>query len=167
MQLKGVAALLEADTSKLLGLNEDQKKKLIQPLKDYFGGDISGKTIAIWGLAFKPYTDDIREAPALENITTLLSEGAKVQAYDPEAMENVKGIFGDRITFSENQYAALESADALMIMTEWPVFRTPEFDKVIDLLNNKLILDGRNLYDLNQMEELEIEYHSVGRRVVG
>ncbi|MCP4457310.1 MAG: hypothetical protein GY816_04685 [Cytophagales bacterium] len=118
------------------------------------------------GLAFKPYTDDIREAPALENITALLSEGAKVQAYDPEAMENVKGIFGDKITFSEDEYAALKNADALMIMTEWPVFRTPEFDKMLDQLKNKLILDGRNLYDLKQMEELGIEYHSVGRRVV-
>jgi len=150
----------------VMNVNEVQKKKLIQPLKDYFGGDLSGKTIAIWGLAFKPYTDDIREAPALENITTLLSEGAKVQAYDPEAMENVKGIFGDKINFSDDQYAVLENADALMIMTEWPVFRTPEFDKVLDLLNSKLILDGRNLYDLKQMEELGIEYHSVGRRVV-
>jgi len=150
----------------VMNVNEGQKKKLIQPLKNFFGGDLSGKTIAIWGLAFKPYTDDIREAPALENITTLLSEGANVQAYDPEAMGNVKGIFGDKINFSDDQYAVLENADALMIMTEWPVFRTPEFDKVLDLLNNKLILDGRNLYDLKQMEELGIEYHSVGRRVV-
>ncbi|MCP4457308.1 MAG: UDP-glucose/GDP-mannose dehydrogenase family protein [Cytophagales bacterium] len=150
----------------VMRVNTDQKLKLIQPLKNYFGGDLAGKTIAIWGLAFKPYTDDIREAPALENITALLSEGAKVQAYDPEAMENVKGIFGDKITFSEDEYAALENADALMIMTEWPVFRTPEFDKLLDLMNNKLILDGRNLYDLKQMEELGIEYHSVGRRVV-
>lgn len=150
----------------VMNANENQKQKLMQPLKDYFDGDLSGKTIAIWGLAFKPYTDDIREAPALENITKLLSEGARVQAYDPEAMENVKEIFGDKITFSNDQYAALENADVLMIMTEWPVFRTPEFDKVLDLLKNKLILDGRNLYDLKQMEELGIEYHSVGRRVV-
>lgn len=151
----------------VMQVNSSQKKKLIQPLKNYFGGDLSGKTIAIWGLAFKPYTDDIREAPALENITTLLSEGAKVQAYDPEAMENTKIIFGDRIIYAENQYAALENADALIIMTEWPAFRTPKFGQIISLLNNKLILDGRNLYDLQQMEELGIEYHSVGRRVTG
>lgn len=150
----------------VMNVNSIQKQKLIQPLKKYFNGDISGKTIAIWGLAFKPYTDDIREAPALENITTLLSEGAKVQAYDPEAMENVKGVFGDKITFCDDEYSALENADALMIMTEWPVFRTPDFQKVLSLLNNKLILDGRNLYDLEQMEEQGIEYHSVGRRVV-
>ena len=150
----------------VMDVNSNQKQKLIQPLKKYFDGDLSGKTIAIWGLAFKPYTDDIREAPALENITALLSEGANVQAYDPEAMENVKDIFRDKITFSDNEYAALENADALMIMTEWSVFRTPDFKKVLDLLNNKLILDGRNLYDLSQMEELDIEYHSVGRKVV-
>ena len=150
----------------VMSVNSIQKQKLIQPLKKYFEGDLSGKTIAIWGLAFKPYTDDIREAPALGNITRLLSEGAKVQAYDPEAMENVRGIFGDKITFEEDEYAALENADALMIMTEWPVFRTPDFEKVLNLLKNKLILDGRNLYDLDQMEELGIEYHSVGRRVV-
>lgn len=150
----------------VMDVNEIQKKKLITPLKAYFGGDLSGKTIAIWGLAFKPYTDDIREAPALENITTLLSLGAKVQAYDPEAMENVKGIFGDKIVFADDEYKALENTDALMIMTEWPVFRTPEFEKVAGLLKNKVIFDGRNLYDLKQMEEMGFEYHSIGRRVV-
>ena len=150
----------------VMAVNADQKKKLIVPLKSYFKGDLSGKTIAIWGLAFKPYTDDIREAPALENITTLLSLGAKVRAYDPEAMENVKGIFGDKIDFTEDEYGALEGADALMIMTEWPVFRTPEFNKISSLLKNKLILDGRNLYDLEQMQELGYEYHSIGRKLV-
>jgi len=150
----------------VMGVNDLQKKKLIAPLKDYFKGDLKGKTIAIWGLAFKPYTDDIREAPALENITTLLSLGANVQAYDPEAMENVKGVFGDKITYCSDEYATLENADALMIMTEWPVFRTPEFDRVTASLRNKVIFDGRNLYDLKQMEELGFEYHSIGRRVV-
>lgn len=150
----------------VMEVNQVQKKKMIEPLKQRFGGDLSGKTIAIWGLAFKPYTDDIREAPALENITDLLSLGAKVQAYDPEAMENVQGIFGDRITFADDEYKALEGADALMIMTEWPVFRTPEFDKVENLLKNKVIFDGRNLYDLNQMAELGFEYYSVGRKIV-
>lgn len=150
----------------VMEVNQVQKKKMIEPLKARFGGDLSGKTIAIWGLAFKPYTDDIREAPALENITTLLSLGAKVQAYDPEAMENVEGVFGDKIAYANDEYEALDGADALMIMTEWPVFRTPEFDKVESLLKNKVIFDGRNLYDLDQMQELGFEYHSVGRRIV-
>ncbi|MAE86061.1 MAG: UDP-glucose 6-dehydrogenase [Flammeovirgaceae bacterium] len=150
----------------VMGVNQVQKEKMIDPLKDYFGGDLSGKTIAVWGLAFKPYTDDIREAPALENITKLLSMGATVKAYDPEAMENVEGIFGDKIYFAKDEYDALEGADALMIMTEWPVFRTPEFDKLESSLKNKVIFDGRNLYDLSQMEELGFTYYSIGRRTV-
>ncbi len=150
----------------VMEVNDIQKEKLIEPLKEYFKGDLTGKTIAIWGLAFKPYTDDIREAPALENITKLLSLGAKVRAYDPEAMENVKEIFGDKIYFAEDEYDAVEGSDALMIMTEWPVFRTPEFDKVEAALSNKVIFDGRNLYDLGLMEELGFKYHSIGRRKI-
>lgn len=150
----------------VMEVNDIQKEKLIDPLKTYFNGNLEGKTIAIWGLAFKPYTDDIREAPALENITKLLSLGANVKVYDPEAMENVKGIFGDKIFFAKDEYDAVEDADALMILTEWPVFRTPEFDKVQSSLKNNVIFDGRNLYDLSQMEELGFEYHSVGRRIV-
>ncbi len=150
----------------VMEVNHVQKQKLIEPLKSYFGGNLSGKTIAIWGLAFKPYTDDIREAPALENINALLEMGAKVQAYDPEAMENVKEIMGDKITFTNDEYEALNNADALMIMTEWPIFRTPEFEKMNSALKNKVIFDGRNLYSLSQMEELGFEYHSIGRRVV-
>ncbi|MEP4535144.1 MAG: UDP-glucose/GDP-mannose dehydrogenase family protein [Cyclobacteriaceae bacterium] len=150
----------------VMEVNNIQKEKLIDPLKAYFNNDLSGKTIAIWGLAFKPYTDDIREAPALENITKLLSMGAKVKAYDPEAMENVQGVFGDKIYFASDEYEALEGADALMIMTEWPVFRTPEFDKLSASLSSKVIFDGRNLYDLGQMEELGFEYYSIGRRIV-
>ena len=150
----------------VMDINHNQKKKLIDPVKKFFGGDITGKTIAIWGLAFKPYTDDIREAPALENITTLLSLGAKVKAYDPEAMENVKEIFGDKIQFAEDEYDALKDADALMIMTEWPVFRTPEFEKMAESLKNKVVFDGRNLYDPNQMQELGFVYHSIGRKAI-
>ncbi len=150
----------------VMSVNKTQKQKMIEPLKDYFKGDLTGKTITIWGLAFKPYTDDIREAPALENISTLLSLGAKVKAYDPEAMENVKGIFGDKIAFAADEYDALVDSDALMIMTEWPIFRTPEFDKMSTSLRNKVIFDGRNLYDLKQMEELGFEYHSIGRKVI-
>ncbi len=150
----------------VMDVNHEQKQKMIEPMKNYFLGDLKDKTIAIWGLAFKPYTDDIREAPALENITKLLSMGAKVKAYDPEAMENVKEIFGDKIYFAEDEYDALKDTDALMIMTEWPVFRTPEFDKVTSLLKNKVIFDGRNLYELNQMKELGITYFSVGRNKI-
>lgn len=150
----------------VMEVNAIQKEKLIDPLKKYFKGDLKGKTIAIWGLAFKPYTDDIREAPALENITHLLSLGAKVKAYDPEAMDNVKEIFGDKIYFANDEYDALIDADALMIMTEWPVFRTPEFDRLESSLKNKVIFDGRNLYELGQMEELGFSYYSIGRRSI-
>ncbi|MEO9872273.1 UDP-glucose dehydrogenase family protein [Ekhidna sp.] len=150
----------------VMDVNQHQKQKMINPLLNYFDGDLSGKTIAVWGLAFKPYTDDIREAPALENIQALLDKGAKVRAYDPEAMENVKSLFKDQVHFAGDQYDALQDADALMIMTEWPIFRTPEFEKMVNALKNKVIFDGRNLYDLPQMEELGFEYHSVGRKII-
>jgi len=150
----------------VMAINHVQKQKMIEPLKAYFDGDLSGKTIAVWGLAFKPYTDDIREAPALENITTLLSLGAKVKAYDPEAMRNAKEVFGDKITFSKDEYDVLNKADALMVMTEWPIFRDPEFTRVKEGLKNHVIFDGRNLYDPEQMAELGFEYHSVGRKIV-
>ncbi|MEM7548764.1 MAG: UDP-glucose/GDP-mannose dehydrogenase family protein [Bacteroidota bacterium] len=147
----------------VMDVNEIQKTKLIKKLKDYFKGDLNGKKIAMWGLAFKPYTDDIREAPALKNIELLLEEGATVSAYDPEAMENVKITMGDKITYAENEYQALENADALLIMTEWPVFRTPDFDKISSSLSEKVIFDGRNVYDKEEMEELGFTYFSIGR----
>lgn len=148
----------------VMDINETQKTKLIPKIKDYFSGDISGKTIAIWGLAFKPYTDDIREAPALANIKELLKLGAKVKAYDPEAMDNVRELLGDEIELCKDEYDALEGADALLIMTEWPVFRTPEFEKLSKELKNKVIFDGRNLYEPAQMEELGFKYYSIGRK---
>lgn len=117
----------------------------------------------MWGLAFKPNTDDIREAPALYNIEALIQAGAKVQAYDPEAMENVKGQIGDKISYAESAEAALNGADALMIMTEWPVFRTPDFDVIKKELKEPLILDGRNLYEVEQLKELGFTYFSIGR----
>ena len=150
----------------VMTVNQTQKQKMIEPLKTYFGSDLSGKTIAVWGLAFKPYTDDIREAPALENIAILLSLGAKVKTYDPEAMDNVKAIFGDKITYSRDEYDVLHEADALMIMTEWPIFRTPEFGRIKEKLKNQVIFDGRNLYDPNQMAKLGFEYYSVGRKTI-
>lgn len=150
----------------VMSVNEKQKTKLIPQLKEYFGGDIKGKTIALWGLAFKPYTDDIREAPALYNIRTLRNAGAKVVVYDPEAMANVKKTVGRKVKYAETPYEALEGADALMIMTEWPEFRTPDFERMANALNNKVIFDGRNLYDLERMAELGFDYFSIGRKTV-
>ncbi|HAA12508.1 MAG TPA: UDP-glucose 6-dehydrogenase [Cytophagales bacterium] len=150
----------------VMNVNAKQKVKLLDAMRDYFGGSLKGKTVAIWGLAFKPNTDDIREAPALANIKLLLEEGASVRAYDPEAMENTRNQIGEVIHYASSPYEALEGADALLIMTEWPVFRTPEFDQMTELLKSKAIFDGRNLYSLDQMEELGFTYHSIGRRAV-
>lgn len=150
----------------VMEVNEDQKKRLMPLVMDYFGGDLKGKTIAVWGLAFKPYTDDIREAPALENIKALLAAGAQVTAYDPEAMENVKKSMDDSITFCHTPYAALDDADALMIFTEWPQFRTPDFEKMNKLMKNKVVFDGRNLYELDVMREMGYTYYSIGRAAV-
>tara|TARA_B110000027_G_scaffold111346_1_gene119552 strand:+ start:507 stop:1817 length:1311 start_codon:yes stop_codon:yes gene_type:complete len=150
----------------VIKVNNRQKKKLINPIESYLGS-LKDKTIAIWGLAFKPYTDDIREAPALANIELLLEKGAHLRVYDPEAMNNVQELIGDQIYYAKNQYDALEDADALMIMTEWPVFRTPDFDLVVSKMKNKAIFDGRNLYDLNQMKKLSFTYYSIGREFIG
>lgn len=150
----------------VMDVNDTQKRKLIPNLLSNFGGDIKGKTIAVWGLAFKPYTDDIREAPSLENIKSLLELGAKVKTYDPEAMGNVKRILGDSVYFAKDEYDAASEADALMIMTEWPIFRTPEFDKLAQVMNKQIIFDGRNLYSLEQMENLGFKYISIGREQI-
>jgi UDPglucose 6-dehydrogenase len=150
----------------VMRVNEMQKKILVEKLKKYFKGDIKGKKFALWGLAFKPETDDIREAPSLYVIEELLAAGATVTAFDPEAMSNVKALFKDKINYTENQYDALKDADALLIVTEWSVFRTPDFDKVGDLLKNKVIFDGRNLYDLQKMIDCGFYYNSIGRKVI-
>ncbi len=147
----------------VMNVNQEQKSKLINPLKDHFGGSLKDKKIAMWGLAFKPNTDDIREAPALENIRILLEMGASVTAYDPEAMDNVKALIGDSIAYADSPYGALVDADALIIVTEWPVFRNPDFKAVGKLLKEKLIFDGRNLFEPEQMAELGYTYYSVGR----
>lgn len=149
----------------VMSINQSQKLKLFYKLKDYFG-NLEGKTIALWGLAFKPYTDDIREAPSLYNINALLEAGAKVQAYDPEAMENINKIYGDKIELFEDEYDALEGADALLIITEWPVFRQPEFELMTKKLNQKVIFDGRNLYPTQQMEQMGFKYISIGRKEI-
>lgn len=150
----------------VMNVNDNQKTKLLPKVKQYFNHDLAGKVIAVWGLAFKPYTDDIREAPALENIKELLADGAIVRAYDPEAMENVKRILGDKIHYASSPYEALEGADALLIVTEWPEFRSPEFDRIDSLLKNKVIFDGRNVFELDQMREMGYTYYSIGRDVV-
>ncbi len=150
----------------VMDVNEKQKLHLLPKIKAYFNNNLKGKKIALWGLSFKPNTDDIREAPALYIIEELLKEGAEVNAYDPEAMGNVKAILGDTIIFSERQYDALTDADVLVIATEWSEFRTPDFEKIISLLKNKVIFDGRNLFDLKFMEDMGFYYVSVGRRTV-
>jgi UDPglucose 6-dehydrogenase len=150
----------------VMKVNENQKTKLIPHLAKHFKGDLTGKKIAMWGLAFKPYTDDIREAPSLYNIDALLELGATVSAYDPEAMNHVRNLLGDKITFTKNPYEALEGADALLIVTEWPQFRTPDFERMDSLLKNKVIFDGRNLYELTQMQELGYTYYSIGRQTI-
>jgi UDPglucose 6-dehydrogenase len=147
----------------VMDVNDEQKVKLIPRIKEYFGGDLNGRTIALWGLAFKPNTDDIREAPALYNIDLLLEAGATVRAYDPEAMDNVRNRVGDKVYFAKDAYDALEGADALLIATEWPVFRTPDFERIESSLKSKAIFDGRNLYSVEEMEDLGFDYFSIGR----
>lgn len=150
----------------VMEVNEKQKLHLMPSINKYFEGNLKGKKFALWGLAFKPNTDDIREAPALYMINALLEAGASVATYDPEAMNNVKEIMGDKIRFTETQNEALAGADALIIATEWSEFRTPDFSKISTLLKNKAIFDGRNLFDLKQMEDLGYHYVSIGRRVI-
>jgi UDPglucose 6-dehydrogenase len=147
----------------VMDVNERQKLHLIPKVSSYFGGELAGKHFALWGLAFKPNTDDIREAPALYMIDALLDAGATVSAFDPEAMSNVKAIYGDRVNFAENQYDALENADALLIATEWNEFRTPDFLRIVKSLKNKAIFDGRNLFDVDAVKELGFHYESIGR----
>ncbi len=144
-------------------VNELQKKHLLPKVKAYFKGALKGKRIALWGLAFKPNTDDIREAPALSLIEALTAEGANVIAFDPEAMSNVKKTLGNQIEYAANQYEALVGADALIIATEWSEFRTPDFEMIGERLKNKTIFDGRNLFEVKQMAALGYHYESIGR----
>ncbi|MBL7877087.1 MAG: UDP-glucose/GDP-mannose dehydrogenase family protein [Cyclobacteriaceae bacterium] len=150
----------------VMEVNADQKTKLIPRIKDFYKGNLKGKVFAFWGLSFKPHTDDIREAPALYNIEELLRAGAIVKAHDPESMENVKQLMGDKIEFTETPYDAAKDADAIFIATEWPEFRTPDFERLSAGLKHKVIFDGRNLYDLTQMKELGYTYFSIGRETI-
>jgi UDPglucose 6-dehydrogenase len=144
-------------------VNANQKLHLVKKIKVHFKGDLKGKHIALWGLAFKPNTDDIREAPALSIIDALTTMGATIAAYDPEAMPNVKAQIGDKIKYATNQYEALSGADFLIIATEWSEFRTPDFERIEKEIKNKIIFDGRNLFEVSKMKELGYHYESIGR----
>jgi len=150
----------------VMKVNQDQKTALMPKILEHYNGDIKGKKVALWGLAFKPDTDDIREAPALYLIEALLAAGASVSAYDPEAMSNVQELVGDKINFALSAYDACKGADFLLIATEWSVFRTPDFSKLKEQLNELVIFDGRNLYDLPMMEKENFTYISIGRNKV-
>lgn len=149
----------------VLDVNESQKTTIVAKLKNYFG-DLTGLKFALWGLAFKPDTDDIREASALYIIKELIDLGAEITVYDPEAMQNVKNLIGDKVAYAKNEYEALENADALVIATEWSTFRNPDFDRIKSLLLNPIIFDGRNIFELDQMKNLGFYYNSVGRKTV-
>ena len=150
----------------VMDVNTEQKTKLFPSINDYFRGNLQGKKIGIWGLAFKPNTDDIREAPALYMIDKLVEAGAEVVAFDPEAMDNIRETIGDKIKYASNQYEAIDGADALLIVTEWSVFRSPDFDKVKSLLNENVIFDGRNLFSLEKMKDKGFNYISIGREKI-
>lgn len=150
----------------VIEVNEQQKTILLPRIKNFFRGDLSGKKIAVWGLAFKPDTDDIRQAPSLFLIDSILAAGAKVIVYDPEAMQNVEAIYGEKITFAKDQYSALSDADALIICTEWSAFRNPNFNAMKDLMADSVIFDGRNLYDMDEMTDKGFYYSSIGRRTI-
>lgn len=169
---KDVQALVKSSTevkydfkilNAVMDVNEKMKLHLMPKIEKYFSGNLKGKKFALWGLAFKPNTDDIREAPALYMIDALTAAGATVTAFDPEAMSNVKALIGDKIGYSETQYECLQDADALVIATEWNEFRTPDFLKIVKLMKNKVIFDGRNLFDTDAIRELGFYYESVGR----
>ena len=150
----------------VMEVNEAQRTTLVGRIKSHFNGNLKGKKIAVWGLAFKPHTDDIREAPALYNIERLLEEGAMVAVHDPEAMDNVKKAMGEKIQYFPSPYEAATGADAILIATEWPEFRAPDFEKLGSVMKNKVIFDGRNLYDVEAMKELGFTYSSIGRKSI-
>jgi UDPglucose 6-dehydrogenase len=144
-------------------VNDAQKEVIYHKIWTHFAGSLSGKTIAVWGLAFKPRTDDIREAPALTLIDALLAAGAKVRVHDPEAMANVREVYGDKLHYADRPYGALEGADGLAIMTEWKAFQNPDFEIMKRLLTSQVIFDARNIYEHAQMEALDFTYYGIGR----
>ncbi len=150
----------------VMQVNRIQKSILVQKVLNFYGGDVKGRHFAVWGLAFKPDTDDIREAPALYIIKELMEEGATFNVFDPEAMENVKKELGDSVSYASNQYEAVKGADALLIITEWSVFRNLDYPKLEAGLKEKVIFDGRNLYELEEIEEHGFYYNSIGRKTL-
>ena len=152
--------------SAVLKVNQEQKTILFPKIKNFFRGDLSGKKIAVWGLAFKPDTDDIREAPALFMIEALLDAGANISAYDPEAMPNVKNSLGAKIEYATDEYSALSGADALLICTEWGIFRNPDFTRMKSLMKDAVLFDGRNLFEIGEMNDKGFYYCSIGRNVI-
>jgi len=152
--------------SSVLKVNQEQKTILFPKIKNFFRGDLSGKKIAVWGLAFKPDTDDIREAPALFMIEALLDAGANISAYDPEALPNVKNSLGAKIDYASDEYSALSGADALLICTEWGIFRNPDFTRMKSLMKDAVLFDGRNLFEIGEMNDKGFYYCSIGRNVI-
>ena len=144
-------------------INKDQKLIIVKKLLAYFSDDIKNKHFAVWGLSFKPNTDDIREAPSLVIINELLKSGASITAYDPAAMETAKYYLKDKIKYAADEYKALDNADALLILTEWNEFRNPDFEILKSKLKNRVIFDGRNIFDPERMRELDFTYFSIGR----
>ncbi len=150
----------------VMEVNDIQKRILTKKIKDYYKGNLKGKRIAVWGLAFKPNTDDIREAPSLYIIQDLLDAGAEIIAYDAEAIQNTKKVFGNKIEYGNDMYSILKDADALAILTEWAEFRTPDFNKIASLMKSKVVFDGRNVYGLDEMKEAGFYYTSIGRKII-
>ncbi|MFW5644588.1 MAG: UDP-glucose dehydrogenase family protein, partial [Bacteroidota bacterium] len=147
-------------------VNERQKKVLPAKVLKHFNNELKGKTLSVWGLSFKPKTDDMRDAPSLVLIEELLSAGAKIKAYDPEAMDEAKKILGDKVDYSGDMYEALIDSDGLIIITEWPEFRVPNYKVMEKLMRNRLIFDGRNIYEPQEMEEFGYTYYSIGRKPI-
>lgn len=150
----------------VIDVNDSQRRLLVPRIENYFKGELKSKQIAIWGLAFKPETDDIREAPALYMIDELLDLGANITVFDPEAMDNVERKYGDALTYAPSMYDAIKDADALVISTEWSIFRTPDFERLKSLMKSPVIFDGRNLYDVDDMRNEGFYYSSIGRKLV-
>jgi UDPglucose 6-dehydrogenase len=144
-------------------VNVQQAARFVEKVRRHFAGDLSGKRFGIWGLSFKPRTNDMRDAPAIKIIEELLAGGAAVSAYDPEAMEEGKAVFGGRIQFAANNYSCLEGADALLLVTEWQAFRNPNFERMKSIMRQPVIFDGRNIYEPAQARQLGFTYYSVGR----
>ncbi len=150
----------------VMKVNKNQKTVLFKKIKKYYKNNLKGKSFAMWGLAFKPETDDIRDAPSLELIHELTKAGASITVYDPEAIGNVKKLLGNKVNYSKDQYAALKNADALLIVTEWSEFRNPDFEHMTRFLKTKVVFDGRNVYSLDKMDELGFYYNSIGRAII-